>query len=318
MHTFPLPTYTHQIIPNFVTEDWLKKCEPGLLPKIERDFHYIQARTFDDLFPASYNNETELYLATAGAPCSAKSTELDIELASGSDPRYARIGFFDPDRGVMNYMGTYQDMLSAGTKAILTPQVAARVAYDRARPGSNIICNLMVNKAYDGGYHIAHGTTGTAPTFGKITLANLGKRGYKRRLLLVAADDDLRIAAGHKRITTEAHYQVDPSDFVSKGRAFIERHGDYFAYGDHAILLHKSELETPATRAAEYKDGQRIILDQRAFNDYVDFYEAGRAKAAKKNVTLPDWSALEATYTRRFAGPTVPRLGAATPPQATP
>ena len=300
-YSFQPPRFTREVVPfGAVIEDWMKKCEKELLvPGVARDYARVRDHVFADKFPAA-SGEKPLYIATAGGPCSGKSTELDFELASGRDKRYAQAVLIDPDRYTMPYMFVYQDLLSAGTKANLGAAEAAKVAYDRARPGSNIIASLNLNEATSKMYSVAHGTTGTAPTFGPVTLKKLGDMGYERKLLLVAAPDDVRTQAGQKRIEKEAHYQVDPTDFVEKGKAFPQRHADYFTHGDHVVLLWKPELEKPAVRAAEYKDGQRHTLDQAAFDSYVAKYSNDSAALLDKGIILPAWAQLEQTYCDRF------------------
>ena len=164
-----------------IRKAWIDICPHGLLPKVAKDYAAIQEILFDDKLPAT-KKEKKLYIATAGGPCSGKSTELDLELAkTDTDYRYDNLVIVDPDRYTMDLMNhTYRPLLTAGKKAELGAEEAARQAYNTARPGSNIIANLNFNKAFNDGHHIAHGTTMTSPFIGGM-LKTLGQEGYYRR-----------------------------------------------------------------------------------------------------------------------------------------
>lgn len=299
MSRYEFPRFKDELIPfeTAIQKAWIDKCEPGLLPHVIKDHGAITAMRFPR--PSRMPDPRQrLYVATAGGPCSGKSTILDNELAGLSDPRYSNIVIVDPDRYVMEYMNfTYRPLLSAGEKARLGAEEAAKVAYDRARPGSNIIANLMLNEAFASRHHIAHGTTMTGPFIGGL-LSKLGAAGYERRLILCGMDDQNRIEAGRRRIMLEAHYQVDPSDFVEKGKLFPQRMADYFTHGDHVVLMWKETVDAPAVKAAEYKNGMRVIHDEAAFDAFTADYERRRVSLG---ATLQTWNALESIYGARFA-----------------
>lgn len=298
------PRFRKEIVPFEVAiaKPWIANCEPDLLPRVQKDHVSISRLLFDGKVPAT-SREKKLYVATAGSPCSGKSSELDRELANPeTDYRYGNIVMVDPDRYAMEYMNyTYRPMLSAGEKARLGAEEAGKVAYNRSRPGSNIVSNLVYNQAFDGGYHIAHGTTMTSPFIGGM-LQKLGEEGYYRRLLLCYAPDDVRVEAGNKRINKEAHYQVDPSDFINKGLMFPQRMGDYFTHGDHLKLLWKPELEKNAVLAAEYIDGKKIIRNQAAYDAFtVQYQKAATTNPDPNSVSIAcDWQAPETQYLPRW------------------
>lgn len=300
-----------------IKQAWIDKCPPELLPKVEADYKAISDMHMSAVsWPGK--DEPKLYIATAGSPCSGKSTELDLELESGADPRYDGVLKVDPDRYTMEYMNhTYRPLLSAGEKAKYGAEDAARRAYDLARPGSNIISNLLLNEGFQRRLHIAHGTTMTSPFVGGL-LEKLGKAGYERRLLLCYGEDDMRVDAGQKRIEKEAHYQVDPSDFVEKGKLFPQRMTDYFVHADHLILMWKGDVEQRATRAAEYRDGQCIVKDQDAFDAFVNRYEAQRFELSHEGITIPSWSDVEDIYYSRSVKPGAPSSGPDSVPKPRP
>lgn len=303
MTKIEFPRFKKEIVPFDIAiqKPWIQSCEPDLLPAVAKDLRDISAIRIYENTPAM-PREKKLYIATAGGPCSGKSTELDLELSNReTDYRYNNIVIIDPDRYTMDYMNhTYRPMLSAGKKAELGAEEAARQAYERARPGSNIIANVMFNQAFDGGYHIAHGTTMTSPFIGGM-LDNLGKEGYYRRLLLCSSPLETREAAGTKRIEKESHYQVNPDDFKDKRWLYPQRMADYFTHGDHLKLLWKPDVEQTATLAAEFKDGKKIIHNPDAFIAFVAHYEADRhvLEVMEKPVNLPAWDKIESLYLNR-------------------
>ena len=286
------------LVPSFVVQDWIDKCEDGLKEGVERDFIRIRDELFLDKRPCS-NGDKKLYTATAGGPCSGKSTELDYEIYEGNDPRYQNSLIADPDRYVMEYMFTYRNLLRAYDKARLGVADASKQAYDRTRPGSNIISNLLLNKAFNGGYNIIHGTTMTGGAVDSM-LEKLGNKGYERRLLLCYADDETRVQAGEKRITSECHYQVDPSDFVTKGGAYPQKHGVYFNRGDDIRLMWKNAVNERAVKAAQYIGGLIIVHDEEAYAAYIRKYEADRKKLGSAGTTIPSFSDVEQVYVNRF------------------
>jgi hypothetical protein len=290
--------FSKEIVPEFISDNWIKQCDPAMLPEFVRDYERIRDYAFSGKTPVG----DKLYLATAGSPCSGKSTELGFEITEGSDPRYKNAVFSDPDRGVMEYMFTYRSLLSAETKAKLGLEEAAKAAYDTTRPASNVIANYLLNEAFNASCNIIHGTTLTAPIVGD-TLKKYGEAGYERRLLLCYAPDRVRLAAGEKRIKQEGQYQVDPKDFIEKGKLFPQRHVAYFENADHLVLLWKNDVEKRATRAAEYKNGQCFILDQPAFDAYVEKYELDRRNLARENTFIHTWKDAEEKYFARFENP---------------
>jgi hypothetical protein len=290
-----------------IKQAWLDKIEPGLLEAVQRDYEDLVKLRLWPAFravaedPIKFDTIKPLYMATAGAPCSTKSTVLDHVLASMEDPRYAAMVLADPDRYTMEYMNhSYRPLLSAGEKARLGVEEASKIAYDRARPGSNVIANLLLNEAFDNRFSIAHGTTLTSPFIGGL-LHKLGEAGYERKLLLCWGPDQMRLDAARHRIEKEAHYQVTPDDFVEKGKLFPQRMEDYFTHGDHLVLYWKADLETPSAAVAEYHNGSLKVHDPKGYGHYVSAYEQAIEALAKDGVALKDWSDLEDIYTSRHA-----------------
>lgn len=303
MSRFPVYRSACEPVPfDGAIEPWFQKCEPALMDAVGKDYAAIRDQAFDGARVAT-NKEKPLYLGTAGSPCSGKSTELDLEIEGGKDPRYSGIVMVDPDRYAMDYMNyTYRPLLSAGSKARLGFAQAAKQAYDRARPGSNIIANLILNEAVDRGYHVAHGSTLTSPFSGNL-LQSIADAGYERHLMVVYADTATRVEAGKKRADAEAHYQVDTSDFEEKAGLFPQRMADYFRHGDLVTLFFKADVNDRAVPAARFKKGKRVVLNKQAFAAFTTQYEIDRAKLMQKGTELPGFGDVQGIYEKRFDKP---------------
>ena len=301
-----------EIVPyEIVIAPLVKQTDPLLLPQVERDYRHIREDAFADKTPEAGR---KLYIATAGAPGAGKSTVLDQETQGGQDPRYANAVFVDPDRGALEHMRTYRGLLTAGDKAGMGIKEAGIQAYDRARPASNVISNLIYNEAVEGGHNVIHGTTNTAPVVGK-SLEKLKAAGYETKLLLVSASDDTRLASVQRRNDQEAFYQSTPEDFKQKSVMFAQRHMDYFKGADEVSLYWHDAPGKNAVKAAEYKEGALTVVNPEAFKAYTDKYETDRQKLAKDNIVVPSWAELEAA---RPAAPSARSAPGAAPSQAKP
>lgn len=298
MYNFRDVDFDNELVPESVTKAWIDQSPPALEKSVCYDYQSLYHLRFDQTrVPAA--NERKLYLATAGAPCTGKSTELDLELARQFDPRYDNAVLIDPDRWVMEYMThTFRPMMSAGNIADRGVRDNARHAYAQCRPGANIIANLLLNEAFDDGRHIVHGTTLTDDYTGEM-LKTLGDAGYERRLMICACEEAVREDASHRREEEEGVYQVTQGDFREKARLAALRMADYFAHGDNLLLMWKDDVATRATLAAEYVDGTMYVHDEESFAAFKNKYAADRAEFAREKVYLPDWDSLEFAYMNR-------------------
>lgn len=302
----PLGTHPPIIMPAAAIHAHLQNTPDSRLLDIATDYEAIRALRFAHATPA-VAPQKPVYVATAGAPCSGKSTELERELAYGGngtpDARYATAVLTDPDRWVMEYMNhTYRPLVSGLQIAEKGIVKAMQNAYDSARGGSNAIAGMLLNEAVLKHCSIVHGTTLTGPHTAGM-LKSLGDAGYERRLLLCAAPDMVREAARDKRLNQEGRYQVTDADFVNKAPDFIRNMSTYFDQGDHVVLMWKPELEKNAVRAAEYRHGKLTVLDKDAYASFTAFYAEQKDRLATKGESLPDWATLEAHYANRFTSP---------------
>ena len=310
MNEFSKDATASSFVPLSVIEDWVGKSDPKLQPAIRMDLEQIK-RVFMPWEARSKPEEKKLYLATAGAPATGKTTELDFELRDGGDKRYPRAVFVDPNV-YLDYMYTFQREMSPIRKAELGGKALAN-AYDVARPGSNIIAGVILNQAFDSLMHIAHGVTLTHPA-SEGSLRKLGEAGYERRLLVVDSPKQTRKAAQQKRLD-EGTYHVLPRDFEDKAVQATQRQEVYFRQADHLILLWKPEVNRRAIRAAEYQDGKITIVNDSAYDAYASKYENDRRSLEARGLpSLKSWSQVERGFFDRFSGklPQLePRSGAA-------
>ncbi len=156
--------------------------------------------------------KTNEYLATAGAPCSGKSTLLERIIATASQ-KYV---YVDPDRATLLKMtNTYKKDIENKTRTI-------EEAYTHWRDASNFIANLFLAKALKEGYAIAHGTTMTSPAIDK--LFNALKTNYNRTIHLVhvTCDETVRKASEEQR-RAGGVVQCSWEDFATKMTMFCDR-----------------------------------------------------------------------------------------------
>lgn len=257
-----------------------------------------------------------IYLATAGAPLAGKSTILEKEMSDNPE-RYGHAVKVDPDRwGISLMANMYHGHLMAAGMLANAPdfETAQRRAYDIARPASNIFSHENLNEAAAQGYDIAHGTTMTGPHIRSLLCALKGK-GYEIDLLLCSAEDDMRADAQDYRSKVQGYYQSTPEDVRSKGQAFPKKVQDYFELADNLALFWRSDVTGNAVKAAVYTEGQKIILDQAAYDSFVNKYEADRYALANPEgeaepVFLPSFVEVEQLYLSRFGPDGTPKAGA--------
>jgi pantothenate kinase len=82
-----------QIIPPEAIQSWANQCSPQHLSAIGQDMQAIFQQGFQGKFPAA-EREKPLYIATAGAPASGKSTLLTRELNRFGDQRITHPAYY--------------------------------------------------------------------------------------------------------------------------------------------------------------------------------------------------------------------------------
>lgn len=270
----------------------------------ERDRPILRQICFQDARPAA--ERRPVYVATAGGPLAGKSTILDQHM-NANPVRYGNAVKVDPDRWGMLFMAhTYHAyLMSAGMIAHAADfETAQRRAYDIARPASNYLTLEILNAAVEGRFDIAHGTTMTSPHIGGL-LNGLKANGYEIDLLLCGAEDDMRADAQIYRANVQGYYQSTPDDVRTKGMGFAERMADYFTLSDNLTLFWRNGVTENAIKAASYTQGVKTVLDETAFDRFVQKYESDRYTLAHPaqgpSVILPAFAAGEQAYLSRPA-----------------
>ena len=289
-------------VPKFVIDDWKNQysvnsdvfTQYGLSVEEQSTFLELVARDEEICRNFAFANAKKpegrnpIYLATAGAPLAGKSTELD-RAVQDKDGEYYHTVRIDPDVWTMKTMiHSYQGhMMSQGLIADADSFKDAQIkAYDLCRPASNYYSLENMNEAVERKLDIAHGTTMTSEHAGKM-LDNYKNNGYDIHLIVVAAPDDIRGEASSYRQKTQANYQSTPEDVISKGAAFHDRMSTYFEKADKLVLKWRTAVQGDAEVAAIYENGQKTVVNEEAYNDFVTFYQG-------------DMNACEQTYAQKF------------------
>tara|TARA_Y100001001_G_scaffold161941_1_gene187414 strand:+ start:469 stop:1584 length:1116 start_codon:yes stop_codon:yes gene_type:complete len=182
--------------------------------------------------------EEPLFIMSAGSPGAGKTTLLEEEIKKRfrSVPSYyGGIIYIDPDEPVLMQMPQYKRSLQRALKAVergASPELnemlekygvsddlfAKFVAYTKWRWASNYISNSFMNRAAEGRYNIAHGTTATS-LGARSLLDNVADQGYKVEVLMVDADMELKQASNQIRMDLPNGKYVPDYDVVNKAAA---------------------------------------------------------------------------------------------------
>ncbi|PJB73502.1 MAG: hypothetical protein CO093_00665 [Alphaproteobacteria bacterium CG_4_9_14_3_um_filter_47_13] len=269
---------------------------------VERDRPILHQICLQDTVPAQ--GRKPVYLATCGAPLAGKSTTLEQIMAVDSE-RYGNMAKIDPDRWGMALMAnTYQDyLMGAGMIADAENyEQAQERAYDIARPGSNYLTLEMLNEAAERKLDIAHGTTMTSPHINTL-LSTIKAQGYEIDLLLCSAEDDMRADAQQYRANVQGYYQSTPEDVKSKGIVFPQRMQTYFVMADNLSIFWREGVTENAIKAATYSNGQKTVHNEKAYENFVNKYEADRYTLAYPEqgeaLYLCPFSRIEQAYSAR-------------------
>ena len=306
------------IIPDHVIKHWHSQYSDGsalwtqypeINPEyirllVEKDRSVVYEICFRNIGPVQ--GQKPVYVATAGAPLAGKSTILEQEITKNPD-HYGNLVKVDPDRwGMLFMINTYHGyLMSASTVADADKfETAQRRAYDVARPGSNILTLEILNKAVEGRYDIAHGTTMTGNHINTL-LSGLKDHGYEIDLFLCGASDEMRAEAQKYRATVQGYYQATAEEIISKGKVFPQRMVDYFKFADNLAVFWRNGVTENAIKAATYTNGRKTIVNQEAYTCFVEKYETDCHALADpedgKPITLPGFVNIEKLYFDRFS-----------------
>lgn len=273
------------LVPQNVVDSNIKAYDALELALIKEDLLNIDRLVFRERTPS----KQPYYIGTAGGPGACKSTILETILHE--DSTVTNVAYIDPDPQSLRFMiNTYL------AKGLSFYQISKKSsfrqaqidAYNHWRGGSNYIAQTLLNKAVDGKFNIAHGTTATAPIMGRF-YETLKKHGYKIHLVLCYAEDEARGRSIAHRVETQANYQATPEDAINKGKMFPERFEVYFKYADTLRLYWTCDFSQGSREVARIEGGKLTIKDAAGYERFVNEYKRA---CAERDDKLPTWDAL--------------------------
>lgn len=197
-------------------------------------------------FHSAKREDAPIYLATAGAPGSGKSTTLETYLQKDG---YKHFVYVDPDQmALRNMLYTYLSNLRTLDFATAESNHAAlKTAYEKWRDASNYIALNIMNSAFvadenNKRYSIAHGSTSTSPAT-RENYTELKKAGYKIILLLCYAENDTRLHLNSIRETQQGFVKITSEDMINKEVLFPKRFDLYFEFADEIHFFWNNSLE---------------------------------------------------------------------------
>jgi hypothetical protein len=241
-----------------------------------------------------------LYLATAGAPGSRKTTILERFLQS--DPSLAGLVYVDSDQRALKFMAHtyYNQSLSASVLGnSLSYAGAVKNAYEKWRGASNYIALTLLEEAFLEKRSIAHGITSTGAHTPKF-LEKVKAAGYEVTYLLCSCEDAFRQNAIQYRNEEQKFYQSSPEDAISKGKLFPQRMAAYFTYADTIYFFWSDNLATPERLAGVLKNGKLKVLDVQALDLFFRKFEKDRESLNREGHQIPSWDELLNLYRSRF------------------
>ncbi len=211
----------------------------------------------------------KIYLATAGGPGACKSTILEKRLGEENDLGYA---YLDPDRVAL---------LSMDRTFAKDRENDPKAAYKKWRDASNFITNTLLNKAFGGGYNIAHGTTSTGATMGNF-YKKLKAEGYKIHLIMCSSPEDARLAAIKYRDEVQKFVQSTQEDIINKGKMYYDRFPVYAEYADDIEFFWTGYFKEGSIKAATWtREKGLFILNQEAFSKIEKDYNEHKKEGSK-------------------------------------
>lgn len=231
--------------------------------------------------------DNPVYLATAGGPGARKTTILEKFIAR--HPEFQSATYLDPDPRTLKFMvHTYyaRSLCPLVISEINSYDEVIKKAYEKWRGGSNYIVLTLLEEALAEHRSIAYGTTSTGahtPQF----LAKLKENNYQVVLLLCSCSDSTRYEAVDYRNRVVRFYQSSPEDAVEKGLLFPQRMDAYFAHSDELYFYWSDSLFTPERLGGIWRNGKLEIHDGEAMQQFIDKYEADRAKLQSKGTIIP-------------------------------
>jgi len=248
----------------------------------------------------SGTSKKPLYIATAGAPGSRKTTILERFINTYALTSY--ITYLDPDQRGLKFMPHtyYSQSLSAyivsKNKNYLQ---ASQNAYEKWRGASNFITLTLLEEAFAKRQNIAHGTTSTGGHISSF-LSEVKKAGYETILLLCSAEEDFRVNAIEYRNNEQKFYQSSPEDAINKRKIFPSKMETYFSKADSLYIFWSDELFQQERLGAILSKGELKVIDANALNSFVLQFEKDRKDLSEEGQNILSWNELVDLYQKRF------------------
>ncbi len=273
----------------------LKGYSEEELAAIERDLSVVRSVCLPEV---QYKSKKPIYLATAGAPGSRKTTILERFLHNHPALEFA---YLEPDTRTLKFMvhTYYSKSLSPFELAEYNNySLAIKSAYEKWRGASNYISLILLEESFSQKRNIAHGITSTGGHIGSF-LEKIKNANYEIVLLLCSCEDDLRQKAIKYRNDEQKFYQSSPEDAISKGKIFPQRIKIYFTWADTLYLFWSDDLFTKERLAAVFDKGNIEIRDSEALKLFIQKYETDRSFLSCEGTQIPSWPELIDAYSQR-------------------
>ena len=283
LFNIPEANAENDLVPQAFIQGPLKNYSAEEQALIQIDQHNIETLAFYQKTRIE-DGQQPVYIATAGGPGAGKSTILENYLYDKENFVYT-----DPDPRTLKFMiMTYLQELTYGKISLSKSYlILQEKAYTKWRDASNYIATSILNKAFEGHYSIAHGTTSSNKAIENL-YKKLKENGYKILLLLCAAPDETRQKAIEHRIKSQAFYQSTPEDVLTKGEAFLENFPIYFTYADEIEIYWTEDVMKGSEKTALFKRGKSYeILNHSAFEKFREFYKKKPLEKKAKEKLLP-------------------------------
>ncbi|MDE3046483.1 MAG: hypothetical protein KGJ02_07555 [Verrucomicrobiota bacterium] len=272
-------------------EENLKMYNDSEKAALQKDLENVRKSWFSEVRDSL---PKPLYLASAGAPGSAKTSIMERFMQDNG--LTTKTVYIDPDQRALKLLtNTYQ----AELKRIVNSPSEIKNAYDKWKGGSKYITLTLLEEAFTQKKSIAHGADLTTDDTAKF-LSKVKDAGYDIMLLLCSADDEFRQKTIQFKNDVEQFFNINPTDEVNKSKYFTQQMPTYFTYANTLYLYWSNELGTSEHVAAILQNGNVQVVNMDAMNHFVQKYEADRAVLAKEGKKIPAWDELVRTYQKRF------------------
>jgi predicted ABC-type ATPase len=207
--------------------------------RIELDLSNIRVLTFR----GKMSHLEPIYIATAGAPGSGKSTILEKELKE--NPLYFKMNpaYIDPyQRGLKFMINTYwQDLTLGNVSNDQSYEKNLEAACKKWDAAANYIANTLLNEAFAHGYSIAHGTTSSGEFIEQLYIS-LKAAGYQIHLMICEASLENRIAALEHRMYVQGFYESTSANFGKNEQLWVSKIILYLKYANFITIWDANKI----------------------------------------------------------------------------